>query len=138
MTLLPRRGHIAAPRWLPWFYSFTALGMLPWVLHLDQTLSDQHSLTRWAFTWVGFDIGIICVMLGVAGLAICESMWLNLGLTALATLLLVDPWFDILTASGPQEMQAAVLMAGCIEIPLALASLVMAVKLTRQLAARRG
>jgi hypothetical protein len=45
-----------------------------------------------------------------------------------ATLLLVDAWFDVSTAAAGADQAAAVAMAICLEIPLAIVCALLAVR----------
>jgi hypothetical protein len=53
-----------------------------------------------------FDIVLALLRVGVAVSAWRRSPWLEGAATAAATLLLVDAWFDVLTASSRSELAA--------------------------------
>jgi hypothetical protein len=55
--------------------------------------------------------------------------------TAAATLLFVDAWFDILTASSRSELVTAIVEAAVVELPIAIFCLLLARSVERRLAA---
>jgi hypothetical protein len=56
---------------------------------------------------------------GVAVAAWRRSPWLEGAATAAATLLFVDAWFDVLTASSRNELVIAIVEAAVVELPIA-------------------
>lgn len=137
MSTLPQpKPRLRVPMWVPLLYSVGALAMMPWIIHLQNTLPPQQPLARWVLTWVGFDVMMLSLILLVVVLAIKKSAWLSVALVALATLSLADAWFDIMTANGNHELTVAVSMAAFFEIPWALFSVGCAVYLHKQLIAR--
>jgi hypothetical protein len=130
--------EVDVPKWLPWFYGVSAVWLVPWIYHLQQTLPHRQPLAYWNITWVGFDLVMLAVILLVVYLALKKSVWLSLTLVSLCTLLLVDAWFDVLTSSPGREVTIAILQAVFIEIPWAAISLWSAVRMSRRPAAERG
>jgi hypothetical protein len=135
MSNLPKKVQqsIIVPSWLPWFYGGGAVLFVPWIVYLQCSLPIRHPLPHWSLTWVGFDIAVFLVILTVVYLAVKKSHWLNLALVSLATLMFIDPWFDILTSVGQAELVTSVSLAVFAEIPLALVSLWNAIRISRQL-----
>lgn len=96
-----------------------ALFLVPWAFWLARTLPATHASRHWALAWAGFD-GALALALAVTALsAIRHSSWLVAAASATGTLLLVDAWFDVLTARGGSELAVAVAEAVLVELPLA-------------------
>jgi hypothetical protein len=96
-----------------------ALFMVPWIFNLAQNLPTRHLVHHWDAVWVGFDIMMIAMIAATVYFVIKKRIWVVLSATALATLFIVDAWFDILTSKpGSEQVQAIVL--GLIETALAI------------------
>jgi hypothetical protein len=83
----------------------------------------------------GFDIALVFLLVGVAVAAWLRSPWLEGAATAAATLLFVDAWFDVLTASSRSELVIAIVEAVVVELPIAVFCLLLARSVERRLAA---
>jgi hypothetical protein len=106
------------PRWIFPLFVVLSLAMVPWIAFLAVELPDEHLTTHWQLIWIGLDTGE-AVTLAATGVAVARrSLWTPVFATATGTLLLVDAWFDVVSASG-RELAAAVVMAACLELPLA-------------------
>jgi len=113
----PRLWH--PPRWVVPLFGVAALLLVPWVILLIVALPSAHRAAHWDIAWAGFDVGLALLLLTVAVVAWRRSPWLEGAATATATLLVVDAWFDILTASTGTELVVAVTEAAFVELPLA-------------------
>jgi hypothetical protein len=69
--------------------------------------------------WTGFDVALAASLVATALAALGHRWWLSDVAAATATLLLVDAWFDILTAATVREVVAAALEASLAELPVA-------------------
>jgi len=107
--------------------------LVPWVVVLVRALPSAHRSVHWDVAWAGFDVAMAVLLLAVALAAWRNSPWLEGAATAAATLLFVDAWFDILTASTRTEVLAAVAEAALVELPLALLCLLLARNIKRRL-----
>ncbi|MDH6580222.1 hypothetical protein [Kitasatospora sp. MAP5-34] len=104
------------------------LGMIPWVVVLHTGLPATAQASHWAWTWTGLD-SLEAVGLLTTGLLLRRGDHRAcLAAAATSTLLLVDAWFDIMTAAPGSDLASAVLMAGCAELPLAVACAVLAIR----------
>ena len=119
------------PKWLPRLYGACAVALVPWIIYLYYSLPFRHPVLRWSLIWVGYDLVMMSVVLLVVYLARKRSARLNLALMSLATLLVADAWFDILTSNSGYETGIAVALAALCERPLAALSLRMALKIGR-------
>ena len=86
-------------------------------------LPTRHLSRHWDLAWVGFDIGMLVAIALTGYLAYKRSWWVSLSAMAVSTLLVVDAWFDVLTARPGAQTAEALLMAIIVEIPLAIISL---------------
>ena len=113
---------------------FTAAGvvMVPWAVYLARSLPASATNPHSALAWVGLD-GCEAVALVATGLLLQRGDN-RCALTAAATaaLLLTDAWFDITSATPGTELAAAMAMAVCAEIPIALACAALALRLIRR------
>jgi hypothetical protein len=94
------------------------VGLIPWTVFLAVTLPRHYVASHWRLAWVGFDLALI--------VALALSAWRayrrrpNFATTAAvtATLLTVDAWFDVVTASGRADRVVSG-VAALAELPLA-------------------
>ncbi len=121
-----RVGRLIGPAFV-----LAAVVMVPWMLLLAQELPTSTRAHNWSLAWIGFDLLMACGLAGSGILAWRRSRRLALTATATGTLLLVDAWFDVLTA-GPGDLGQALLLAFCCELPVAVACLVVALHTSRR------
>jgi hypothetical protein len=109
---------LTAPRWASAALLVLATALVPWTIWLAVTLPTRQVVHNWDAAWVGFDVGLI-VMLGATGAALLTGHPIGKLLTpVIATLLICDAWFDVLTAStGDRWFSLA--LAVVVELPLA-------------------
>jgi hypothetical protein len=121
--------------WVGALFAAAALVLVPWVVFLVRALPSDHRSAHWDVAWGGFDIALALLLVGVAVAAWRRSPWLEGAATAAATLLFVDAWFDILTASSRSELVTATVEAAVVELPIAVFCLFLARSVERRLAA---
>lgn len=115
----PDQPGLPVPRWLgPTFLLLAAL-TVPWAFELWATLPSRDVSAHYRLAWVGFDVMLAVVLARTGWLAWRGSDHVELPAVASATLLVVDVWFDIVTASHPRDVALAIASALVIEIPLA-------------------
>jgi uncharacterized membrane protein len=107
-------------------FALAAVLLVPTVVLLVVVLPSTHRSAHWDIAWSGFDVALALLLLAVAVTAWRRSPWLEGAATAAATLLFVDAWFDVLTASTQTELVLALVEAVLVELPLALLCLVLA------------
>ncbi|GAA3220116.1 hypothetical protein [Actinocorallia longicatena] len=97
-----------------------AVALVPWAVVLSSRLPATTVAHHWSIAWGGFDLMIAASLAALAWTARRGDPRLPLAATATATLAFVDAWFDVLTAAPGPGRTAAVLLAVCAELPLAL------------------
>ncbi|MEU6481700.1 hypothetical protein ABZ858_33445 [Streptomyces sp. NPDC047017] len=112
------------------------LALLPWLAVLAGVLPGAAGATRWRGAWIGLDV-LEALGLIATGLPVLRRHRLHaLAATATATLLVTDAWFDTMTAAPGPDRLAALAMALCAELPLAVVCGVLAAR--RQGESHRG
>ena len=96
-----------------------ALALIPWAFWLSRTLPATHTARHWDLAWAGFDAALALGLASTALSAIRHSPWLVAAASATGTLLVVDAWFDVLTAQSGGELTVAAAEAVLVELPLA-------------------
>jgi hypothetical protein len=100
-------------------FLLAALGLVPWVVWLAISLPHQVQTRNYRLAWVGFDVGMLVLLASMAGLALRRSPRVELAAASAATYLLVDAWFDVVTAASDHELWQAGVAAVLLEVPLA-------------------
>ncbi|MGW2962910.1 hypothetical protein ACWDGI_31250 [Streptomyces sp. NPDC001220] len=108
------------------------LAMIPWLVFLYTGLPATAQASHWAWTWTGLDSFEALGLLSTGLLLRRGDRRACLTSAATSALLLVDAWFDTMTAAPGPDFQLAVLMAVFAELPLTVACAVLATRtLTR-------
>ncbi|MRH90082.1 hypothetical protein GFY24_22005 [Nocardia sp. SYP-A9097] len=107
-----------------------SLVLIPWIVYLGMTLPADYHARNWSLTWIGFDVLLVLMMGATAYLGWRKRVFLLLPAFATGMLLLVDAWFDIVTAE-PGDVWVSVGTALIGEIPLAILQISGALMLLR-------
>ena len=107
------------PRWVGWLVIAAGAAMLPWVAGLTFILPTRHEAAHYDASWIGFDLALCAMLLRTGWLAQKGREHIELSAAITGTLLLVDAWFDVVTADDHRELVWAVAMALISELPLA-------------------
>jgi len=107
------------PLWVGWVLVAAGVVMLPWLAGLAVILPDYEQAAHYRAAWVGFDIALCVLLLRTGWLALRGREHMELSAAMTGTLLLVDAWFDVLTANNRQDLLVALAMALFGELPLA-------------------
>ncbi|MGN6521947.1 MAG: hypothetical protein ACTHMZ_01860 [Actinomycetes bacterium] len=107
------------PRWVGPVFFALALLTLPWIVYLGVSLPERALAERYNVAWVGFDIMLVIALARTAALAWLGRDHVQVPATITATLLIVDAWFDVVTAHGARALLLALLSAVAVELPLA-------------------
>ena len=95
------------------------LALLPWLVVLAKGLPGTALATHWNTAWVGLDALEATGLIGTGLLAARGHHLHALTASATATLLVVDAWFDTMTAAPGGDQLSALAMAFGAELPLA-------------------
>ncbi|ATY11612.1 hypothetical protein CU254_14945 [Amycolatopsis sp. AA4] len=104
------------------------LAMVPWLVFLHTELPATAQAAHWAWTWTGLDSLEALGLLSTGLLLKRGDRRACLTSAATAALLVVDAWFDTMTAAPGADFTMAVLMAVLAELPLAAACAVLATR----------
>src|SRR5256885_11299501 len=85
------------PWWVGPAFAILALGTVPWVIFLAVTLPRHATFAHYRGVWVGFDAALVAVLALTGFLAWRGPPRVALASTAAAPMLLVDPWFALMT-----------------------------------------
>lgn len=128
--LEPPRGRFVrhptvapAPRWVAPVYLTLSVLLVPWIVYLALARPEEFGDGHYRVAWVGLDAMEAIALALTARLAYRRSTWVDIAATATAILLIVDAWFDVMTATAGWELTQSVAAAALLEIPLALLSL---------------
>ena len=105
-------------RFLLALFAVAALALVPWAVWLSLALPAGHLDRRWNVAWSGFDFGMVSAFCLTAYWGWRKSGWVVVAAAAAGTFLLVDAWFDCLTAAQGNEYLLSIALAICAELPL--------------------
>lgn len=113
-----------------------AVLLLPWIVHLADTLPARAVSRHYDVAWAGFDVMLFLALGTTAVLVLRRSLLMGAAGTWSAALLVADAWFDVVTAPTGSQMVQALVLAAVVELPLAALCLWVLVR-TREIARRR-
>jgi hypothetical protein len=132
--VLPRIRPV--PRWIAPVFAFLALVTAPWTVYLAATLPEDIRTRNYRIAWVGFDIGLMVLLLLTAVLAYRGQRHMTMTATATATALVIDAWFDVTTSPAGNDLLVAVATALFGELPLTVLCVWIALQVDRLIARR--
>ncbi len=106
-------------QWLGIGFVVLAALLVPWSIYLALELPTHTLAHHYDLAWVGFDAALTAALLAVGVLVHRGSARTGPLASAAGTLLLVDAWFDVVTAAPGSDRWEAVTMAVLVELPLA-------------------
>jgi hypothetical protein len=118
MYAVERTIRIFLPKWAIALYVLMALILIPWIFDLASSLPSRHLEQHWGTVWVGFDVIMLIAIILTLYFMIKRTVWVVVSATALATLMVIDAWFDVMTAKPGAELREAILSA-VLELSLA-------------------
>ena len=107
------------------------LVLAAWIGVLAVTLPRYYRSGGWRGAWVGFDLGLLITFAITAWAGWRHRQLVIVCLVVLATLLCCDAWFDVTLDLRTSDFLVSVLMALCVELPLAALAVVGARRLMR-------
>jgi len=94
--------------------------MIPWTITLAITLPPHYVASHWRLTWVGLDAAMAFFLARTAWLTYRRRRGVVITAVITGTLLSVDAWFDVVTATGRADRMVSLATAVFGEIPLAI------------------
>jgi hypothetical protein len=107
------------------------LVLAAWIGVLAVTLPRYYRSGDWRGAWVGFDLGLLITFAITAWAGWRHRQLVIVCLVVLATLLCCDAWFDVTLDLRTSDFLVSVLMALCVELPLATLAVIGARRLMR-------
>ncbi len=104
-----------------WMLLVGAVVMVPWTVYLATTLPRRVLSEHYALAWAGFDVMLCLSLLATSVSILRRGGWLPALASSTATFLFVDAWFDVVTAPTRSELRIAAASALFVELPTALA-----------------
>ncbi|BCJ39170.1 hypothetical protein Athai_66730 [Actinocatenispora thailandica] len=114
-------------------FAVAAAAMVPWLAILSRTLPSSARAHNWSLAWVGFDVLLALGLAATGWLAWRRHRGVVVTATATATMLVIDAWFDVLTSAPGGDLDQALLLAGCCELPVAAGCLALGIVAARRL-----
>ncbi len=109
----------------------SALFLIPWTIFLAVSLPKRFLTGHWDAAWVGFDIVLTASLALTAWAAWRRRHLLIFAALVTATLLIVDAWFDILTASPRNDLLVSLATGLLGNLPLATLLVIVSYRLVK-------
>jgi len=119
-------------RRLAWAYLIVAVWLAVWTVFLALSLPRENLEHHFRTTWVGFDLILVLATYMTAHMAFRLDARVQVPATVVATLLVVDAWFDITTSTSGKAAAEALTLALVVELPAAAFSLYVAHRVGRR------
>lgn len=103
-------------------FAAVGAGLVPWSAVLAAALPSTTTARHWNLAWYGLDLGEATAATTTAWMLARHDQRAAQSAAVLATLLCVDAWFDVCTASPGLGLAVAVAEAALLELPLAAAA----------------
>ena len=100
-------------------FAVFALILIIWTAWEGYSLPGRATSEHYNLAWVGFDVVLTCALACTAWCRLRRPRYLPLAASAAGALLLVDAWFDVVSGGSGADTVLSVLLAGCVELPLA-------------------
>ena len=102
-----------------WAFLVLAALMVPWTVYLTLHLPSSQAAAHYDLAWGGFDVAMFLALAATAWSALRLHTTLPSLAAVTGTLLVVDAWFDVMTAPVSDDRWVAIAMALLVELPLA-------------------
>lgn len=119
MAVPPPDEKMPLPRWLGPLATLCAVALVPWIVYLAVNLPRHARTSHYDIAWVGFDLAMWAVLAALAVASIRRRPAVTPLAAVAATMLVVDAWFDVVTASDRQQLSMSIASAVVLELPLA-------------------
>jgi hypothetical protein len=111
--------HRVARRIFTLVTAAACIALIPWTITLAVTLPPHYVASHWRLTWVGLDTAMAFFLARTAWLTYRRRRGVVITAVITGTLLLVDAWFDVVTATGRSDRLVSLATAVFGNIPLA-------------------
>lgn len=116
-----RADLLPLPRWIGALAIGSVVGFIPWLVYLGFTLPSKVRAEHYDIAWLGFDCAMWTTLATLAFCALRRHAATGPVAAVASMMLVVDAWFDVFTSSaGHGEMALAIVLALCLELPLAI------------------
>ena len=109
----------AVPRWTGWLLLALGVFTLPWAANLAVDLPAKSEAAHYNTSWVGFDLLLCALLLRTGWSLLRHRAYVEVTAAMTAVVLLIDAWFDVMSASNSDDFITALSLALCVELPLA-------------------
>jgi hypothetical protein len=99
-------------------FAVLSLLLIPWIAFLASVLPSRQLSRHYDLAWAGFDVMLLISLATTAYFALRRSRNLSVAASSAGTLLIIDAWFDVLTARR-RQLPVSIAFAIFIELPLA-------------------
>lgn len=107
------------PKWTGWLLLVLGFLTLPWIGGLAVELPSRSEAAHYDVSWTGFDVLLCLLLLRTGWSAVRDLEHVELTAAMTGALLIVDAWFDVMSAPDTKQFLIALAMAVCVELPLA-------------------
>lgn len=102
-----------------WLLVFVPVVLLGWIIYLLTDLPVSYRAQNWDIAWLGYDLAML-MSLSTTAWAFWNRRQLAIPAAIIsATFLVVDAWFDVVTSQRGFDLEAALVSALVMELPLA-------------------
>ena len=115
-----------SPRWAAPIFFALGLVLIPWTLWLAVSLPTRQLASHYDAAWSGFDVALAASLIATGLGLLRHATWTQSAGAAAATLLVCDAWFDVTLSAPGREQVIAAATATLVELPLAVACVVVA------------
>jgi hypothetical protein len=109
----------AVPHWTGWLLLALGVFTLPWAANLAIDLPAKAEAAHYKASWVGFDLLLCALLLRTGWSLLRHRAYVEVTAAMTAVVLVIDAWFDVLSASNSDDFTTALALALCVELPLA-------------------
>lgn len=107
------------PHWTGWLLVAAGAFTVPWAAGLAVALPAKAEAAHYNVSWVGFDL-LLCALLSRTGWALLRRRaYVEVTAAMTAVVLVIDAWFDVMSASKSDDFTTALALALLVELPLA-------------------
>ncbi len=96
-----------------------SLSLFGWIFYLLKFLPTSYHAAHWNMAWIGYDLGMSVTWLGTSWALWKKRQAAIPGAMISATFLVIDAWFDVVTANPGNDFEIALGLALFLELPTA-------------------